>query len=132
MRSMRPGSALGSLALAAAAVGAAAAIAFGSGQGSGIEGRVVPCGIVLERPAPCAATANRRAGKVLIGQHDRVVRHAKLQADGSFRAPLDAGRYWLETRINGDRGPRIRTTVSGGEWTSVTLIAGRVAPPRRP
>ena len=116
--------------LLVAAVGGAAAIALGSNHDSGIEGRVVPCGIVLEHPLPCAV-ASKRAGKVLIGRGDHVVRRAKVRADGSFRVPLDAGRYWLQARISGTRGPRTRATVSEAECTTVTLLAGRMAPPRR-
>jgi hypothetical protein len=130
MQSVRGGIALCSLPLAAAAVGGAAAIALGSDADSGINGRVVPCGIVLERPAPCAVDA-KRVGEVLVGQRDHVVRRAKVRADGSFRVRLDAGRYWLQARTTSTRGPRTRATVSEGAWTTVTLVAGQVAPPRR-
>jgi hypothetical protein len=123
------GTALCSLPLAVAAVGGAAAIALGSDDDSGINGRVVPCGIVLERPAPCAVDS-KRLGKVVVGQSDHVVRRAKVRADGSFRVRLDAGRYWLQARTSSTRGPRTRATVSEGAWTTVTLVAGRVAPPR--
>ena len=127
MQSVRRGIALCSLPLTAAAVGGAAAIALGSGHDSGIHGRVVPCGIVLERPAPCA-DASKRPAKVLIGQRDHVLRHANVRRDGSFRVPLDAGHYWLQTDPS---GPRTRARVSAGRWTTVTLTAGRVAPPRK-
>ena len=130
MRSVRRSIALCSLPLAAAAVGGTAAIAVGSGHNSGIGGRVVPCGIVLERPAPCAVDAER-PGKILIGQRDHIVRRAKVQTDGSFRVRLAAGHYWLQAYSSGTRGPRTRATVSEGQWTTVTLVAGRVAPPRR-
>ena len=130
MQSVRRRIALCSLPMAVAAVGGAAAIALGSDDDSGINGRVVPCGIVLERPAPCTVDS-KRVGKVLVGQSDHVVRRAKVRADGSFRVRLDAGRYWLQARTTGTRGPRTRATVSEGEWTTVTLVAGRVAPPRR-
>jgi hypothetical protein len=129
MHSVRPGIALCSLPLAMTAAAGAVAIAVASDDDSGINGRVVPCGIVLERPAPCAA-ASKVAGKVLVGQSDHVVRRAKIRADGSFRARLDAGRYWLEARTTSTRGPRTRATVSEGAWTTVTLVAGRLAPPR--
>ncbi len=113
MPSVRRGIALCSLPLAAAAVGGAAAIALGSDDDAGIKGRVVPCGIVLERPAPCAVDS-KRAATVLVGQRDHVVRGAKVRADGSFRVPLDAGHYWLQARTSGTRGPRTRATVSAG------------------
>lgn len=129
MQTVRRGTALCSLPLAAVAVGGAAAIALGSDDDSGIKGRVVPCGIVLERPAPCAVDP-KRVGKVLVGQRDHVVRRAKVRADGSFRVRLVAGRYWLQASTT-TRGPRTRATVSEGEWTTVTLVAGKVAPPRR-
>ena len=131
MHTVRRAIALCSIPLAAAALGAAAAIALGSDHDSGIKGRVVPCGIVLERPAPCAV-ASQRVGKVLIGRRDHVVRRAKIRANGSFRARLPAGRYWLQPLANGTRGPRTHATVSEGQWTTVTLIAGQVSPPRRP
>ena len=130
MQSVRRGIALCSLPLVAAAVGGAAAIALGSDADSGIKGRVVPCGIVLERPAPCAVDS-KRLGKVVVGQRDHVVRRAKVRADGSFHVRLDAGHYWLQARTSSTRGPRTRTTVSEGAWTTVTLVAGRAAPPRR-
>jgi hypothetical protein len=130
MHSVRRRIALCSLTMTAAAVGGAAAIALGSDDDSGIKGRVVPCGIVLERPAPCAVDSTG-VGKLLIGQRDHVVRRAKVRADGSFRVRLDAGRYWLQARTTSTRGPRTRATVSEGAWTTLTLVAGQVAPPRR-
>ncbi len=130
MPTVRRGIALCSLPLAAAAVGGAAAIALGSDDDAGIKGRVVPCGLVLERPAPCAVDSNR-AGTIVVGRRDHVVRGAKVRVDGSFRVPLDAGHYWLQVRTDSTRGPRTRATVSEGAWTTVTLVAGRLAPPRR-
>jgi hypothetical protein len=119
--------ALCSLPLLAAVVAGATAIA--RDEDSGIKGRVVPCGIVLERPAPCALPS-KRAGTIVVGRRQHVVRRAKVRADGSFRVRLDAGRYWLQTRTGGKRGPRARARVSEGQWTTVTLVAGQVAPPR--
>ena len=124
---MRGVVALCSLLVLAVAIGGATS--FARGDASGIKGRVVPCGIVLERAAPCAV-ASKRAGTVVVGRQDHVVRRAKVRADGSFRVRLDAGRYWLQARAGSTRGPRARATVSDGEWTTVTLLAGRVAPPR--
>ena len=129
MQSVRRGVAL-CLPLAVLAAGAAATIALGNDDDSGIKGRVVPCGIVLERPAPCSAPA-KPGGKVLIGKRDHVVRRAKIRADGSFRVRLDPGHYWLQARTSNTRGPRTHATVSKHEWTTVTLVAGRLAPPRR-
>ena len=129
MRSVRRAVALCSLPLFAAVVAGAAAIAQGRDENSGIKGRVVPCGIVLERPAPCSMTS-KRAGTVVVGRRQRVVRRAKVGGDGSFRVRLDSGSYWLEARMGDTRGPRMRATVSDGQWTTVTLVAGRVAPPR--
>ena len=126
MQSMRRGIALCSLPLASTALGGGAALALGSGHDSGIQGRVVPCGIVLERAASCA-DAGKRPEKVLIGQRDHVLRRAKIGPDGSFRVPLHAGRYWLQA---GPSGPRTRATVSVSRWITVTLIAGQMAPPR--
>jgi hypothetical protein len=129
MQSARRGIAL-CLPLAVLAAGTAAAIALGNDDDSGIRGRVVPCGIVLERPAPCSAPA-KPVGKVLIGRGDHVVRRAKIRANGSFRARLDPGHYWLQARSSNTRGPRTHATVSERKWTTVTLVAGRLAPPRR-
>jgi hypothetical protein len=100
------------------------AVACGRDPDSGIKGRVVPCGIVLERPAPCAAS--KWTGTIVVGDG----RHVKAQADGSFRVRLAAGRYWLQARTGETRGPRTRVSVSEGRWTTVTLVAGRVGPPR--
>jgi hypothetical protein len=111
------------------AVAIAGASSLTRGDDSGIKGRVVSCGIVLERPAPCAL-ASKRAGTVVVGRQDHIVRRTKVRADGSFRVRLDAGRYWLQARSASTRGPRTRATVTDGEWTTVTLVAGRVAPPR--
>jgi hypothetical protein len=128
MQSVRRGIAL-CLPLAVLA-GGAAAIALGKDEDSGIAGRVVPCGIVLERPAPCSAPSNP-VGKVLVGQRDHVVRRAKIRANSSFRVRLNPGHYGLQVRISNTRGPRTHARVSKHEWTTVTLVAGRLAPPRR-
>jgi hypothetical protein len=127
MWSVRRGVAMSSIPLLAAAVGGGTAIALDSSGDSGVKGRVVPCGIVLERAAPCAVAS--KAGTVAVGRHRRVLRRAKVHADGSFRVRLEAGRYWLEPRAGGTQGPRVNATVAEGEWTTVTLVAGRLAPP---
>jgi hypothetical protein len=124
---LRRGLAMASLPLLAAAVGGGTAIALSSGGESGIKGRVVPCGIVLERAAPCAVGS--KPGAVVVGERHHVVRRAKVRADGSFRVRLDAGHYWLHTWAAGERGPRVRASVAEDEWTTVTLVAGRVTPP---
>jgi hypothetical protein len=129
MQSVRRGIAL-CLPLGVLAVVAAAAIALGNDKDSGITGRVVPCGIVLERPAPCSAPSNP-VGKVLVGRRAHVLRRAKIRANGSFRVRLSPGHYWLQVRTSNTRGPRTRAGVSQREWTTVTLVAGRLAPPRR-
>jgi hypothetical protein len=124
---MRRGVALCSLPILAVAIAWTASMA--RGDGSGIKGRVVPCGIVLERPAPCAV-APKSVGTVVVGRRDHVVRRTKVRADGSFRVPLDAGRYWLQARADSTPSPRTHATVSDGKWNTVSLVAGRVAPPR--
>jgi hypothetical protein len=96
---------------------------------SGIKGRVVPCGIVLERSAPCADP--RTTTSVAIHHGDRMIRTVKVHRDGSFRAPLKPGSYWLRARTAKTRGPRAPATVPNGHWITVTLIAGRSAPPAR-
>ena len=115
---------------------AASVLAAGTAAGlnhdraeSGIKGRVVPCGIVLERRAPCADP--RAVTSVAIGRGDRVIRTVKVHRDGSFRAPLDAGTYWVRARTAKTRGSRVRATVPKGQWITVALVAGRVAPPTR-
>jgi hypothetical protein len=130
MQSARRGIAL-CLLVAVLAGGAAAAIALGNDDDTGIKGQVVPCGIVLERPAPCSAPSKLVAGKVLVGQRAHVMRRAKIRANGSFRVRLSPGHYWLQARTSNTRGPRTHATVSKREWTTVTLVAGRLAPPRR-
>jgi hypothetical protein len=114
------------LALAVAGSGTAIALSRGTGD-SGIKGLVVPCGIVLERPAPCSMGS--RPATVVVGHGSHVVRRAKVREDGRFRARLDAGRYWLQPRAGKARGRRIHARVSAGEWTTVTILAGRVSPP---
>jgi hypothetical protein len=129
MRSVCRAVALCSLPLLAAVVAGATAIAHARDQESGIKGRIVPCGIVLERPAPCTVPS-KRATTIVVGQRRHVVRRVKAAADGSFRVRLDAGRYWLQARTGDTRSPRTHATVSEGHWTTVTLVAGQVAPPR--
>jgi hypothetical protein len=127
MRSVRRGFTLCAFPLLAAVVAGGAALASGRDQNSGIAGRVVPCGIVLERPAPCAVPS-ASAGMIVAGRRQHVFGRAKVRADGSFRVRLDPGRYWLQPRTRNTRGPRTRATVSEGRWTTVTLVAGQVAP----
>jgi hypothetical protein len=79
------------------------------------------------RPAPCALAS--RAGTIVVGRRQHVVRRAKVRTDGSFRVRLDAGRYWLQARTGGTQSPRTHATVSKGQWTTLTLVAGQVAPP---
>jgi hypothetical protein len=113
------------LAVAVAGSGTAIAVSRGAGD-SGIRGRVVPCGIVLERPAPCSVLT--KPGAVVIGRGDRIMRRAKVRKDGRFRARLGAGRYWLRPR-GGKVGRRTHATVSAGKWTTVTIPAGQLSPP---
>jgi hypothetical protein len=113
--------------LAASMIAGGTATGLSHGSDSGVKGRVVPCGVVLERPAACAAT--RTPVRLAVGQGDRVVRTVKVRDDGSFRVPLDAGSYWLQPRAGMTRSPRVRATVPGGEWITVTLVAGRISPP---
>jgi hypothetical protein len=128
MRSVPTGASLSACVLAVAAAGTGTGIALGGGsEGSGIKGLVVPCGIVLERPAPCATSAAHTS--VVVGQGKRVVRTANVRNRGRFRVPLAAGRYWLRTRAGKVPGPRARATVPEGEWTTVTIPAGQVSPP---
>jgi hypothetical protein len=130
MRSVRRGAALSVSVVVVAAVGSGTAIALSRGTAdSGVKGRVVPCGIVLERPAPCAVPSKHVS--LVVGQGDHVVRRAKLRDGGRFRVPLAAGRYWLQPRAGRVRGQRTRVTVADGEWTTVTIPAGRVSPPSR-
>ena len=114
--------------LGVAVVGSGTAIAVSRGEGdSGIRGRVVPCGIVLERPAPCSVVA--KPVSVVVGHGDRVVRRARVRKGGRFRVRLGAGRYWLQPRAGKLRGRRTHATVTAGKWTTVTIPAGRVSPP---
>jgi hypothetical protein len=113
--------------LLASVLGAANASGGGRRADSGVTGRVVPCGIVLERPAACAVAGT--PATVAVGHGERVVRRQKVRPDGSFRVRLEAGAYWVQARTAKTRGPRVRATVTAGEWVSVTLIAGRSSPP---
>jgi hypothetical protein len=94
---------------------------------SGIRGRIVPCGIVLERPAPCSVVAE--PGSVVVGRGDRIVRRAKVRKGGPFRARLGPGPYWLQPRAGKLRGRRTHATVTAGKWTTVTIPAGQISPP---
>jgi hypothetical protein len=114
------------LAVAVAGSGTAIAVSRGAGD-SGIRGRVVPCGIVLERPAPCSVLTE--SGIVVIGRGHRIMRRAKVLKRGRFRARLGAGRYWLQPRGGKVRGRRTHATVSAGKWTTVTIPAGQISPP---
>jgi hypothetical protein len=114
---------------ALALAGSATVAAVGdAGADSGIRGQVVPCGIVLERPAPCSIVAKPQS--VVVGRGDRVVRRAKVRRDGRFRARLGPGRYWLQPRAGKLRGRRTRATVSAGQWTTVIVPAGQISPPQ--
>jgi hypothetical protein len=119
---------VGAFALAVAIAGSATLVALSRGAAdSGIRGRVVPCGIVLERPAPCSVVA--KPVSVVVGHGNRVVRRALVRKSGRFRARLRAGHYWLQPRAGKLRGRRTYATVSAGKWTTVTIPAGRVSPP---
>jgi len=113
-------------AVAIAASGTLVALSRGAVD-SGIRGRVVPCGIVLERPAPCSVVA--KPGSVVVGRGDRIVRRAKVRNGGRFRARLGAGHYWLQPRAGTARGRRTHATVSAGKWTTVVIPAGQISPP---
>ena len=114
------------LAVATAASGTAVALSRGTAD-SGVRGQVVPCGIVLERPAPCSLVA--KPGSVLVGRGDRIVRRAKVRKGGRFRARLDPGRYWLQSRDGKLRGRRTHATVTASKWTTVIIPAGQISPP---
>jgi hypothetical protein len=106
--------------------GTVVALSRGAAE-SGIRGRIVPCGIVLERPAPCSVVG--KPVSVVVGHGNRVVRRATVRTSGRFRVRLGAGHYWLQPRAGRVRGRRTHTTVSVGKWTTVTIPAGRVSPP---
>ena len=128
MRSVR-WAAVPAAVLAVVAAGSVTALALSRpAADSGIEGRVVPCGIVLERAAPCATASQRMS--LAVGQGERVLRRAKVGERGWFRVPLEPGRYWLQPRMGAVLGPRARANVSAGRWTNLAIPAGRVAPPR--
>jgi hypothetical protein len=113
---------------AVAVAGSGAAVALSRGPGdSGIRGRVAPCGIVLERPAPCSVLAKPRV--VVVGHGNRVVRRAKVRKGGRFRVRLGAGHYWLQPRPGKAHARRTHSTVSEGDWTTITIPAGQVSPP---
>jgi hypothetical protein len=113
-------------AFALAGSGTVAALGDGAAD-SGIRGQVVPCGIVLERPAPCSIPAKPQS--VLVGRGDRVLRRAKVRRGGRFRARLRPGRYWLQPRAGTLRGRRTHATVTAGHWTTAIIPAGQISPP---
>jgi hypothetical protein len=130
MRWVRRAAAIAAIGLLVAALASRTPAGAGGGEpDSGLKGRVVPCGLVLERAAPCAARDERVS--VVVGQGDHRLRTVKTHDGGRFRVPLEAGDYWLRPRAGKTRGARVAATVDAGEWTSVTLVAGRVAPPGR-
>src|SRR5215207_9360947 len=93
-----------------ALAGSGTVLALGdTGVGSGIRGQVVPCGIVLERPAPCSISTKPRS--MVVGR-DHVLHRAKVRRDGRFRARLDPGRYWLQPHAGKLRGRRTHATVT--------------------
>jgi hypothetical protein len=114
-------------AFALAASGTVAAVGDAAAD-SGIRGQVVPCGIVLEHPAPCSIAAKPQS--VVVGRGDHVLRRAKVCRDGRFRARLGPGRYWLQPRAGKLRGRRTHAAVSAGQWTTVIVPAGQISPPR--
>jgi hypothetical protein len=119
---------VGVFALAVAVAGSGTLVALSRGAAdSGIRGRIVPCGIVLERPAPCSLLS--APVSVVVGHGDRVVRRATVRKGGRFRVRLGAGRYWLQPRSAKTRGRRTHATVSAGKWTTVTIPAGQISPP---
>jgi hypothetical protein len=131
-RAAAPASLLAAAGIAAVGV-AAAGSAGGSADESGIRGRVVPCGLVHERAAPCAFSAAR--AKVIVravpgGAATRVVRAG---GDGRFRVAVPPGSYAVEARPNGAARQRNPTTVAAtvpdGGWVTVVVPAGRMAPP---
>ena len=113
--------------LVATLAGATATGLGSDSAGSGVKARVVFCGLVLERAAPCAIAG--APVSVAVGQGDRVVRTLKTRDGRWFRVPLEAGNYWLQPRASTTRGPRVRIAVTKGEWNTVTLVAGRLSPP---
>jgi hypothetical protein len=124
-------SALAAVGVVAAGI-AAVAVAGGPGGDSGVRGRVVPCGLIHERAAPCAA-ADAGAGTRVVARratNGAVVGSAKADAHGRFRLELEPGRYVVEARMDARRrhggGPlRVSAVVPQGEWVAVTLLAGR-------
>jgi hypothetical protein len=128
MRWLREAAATGATAVVIAAVaGLSAAGSGAAAPDSGVKGRVVPCGIVLERAAPCATPGARVS--VVAGQGQRVERTVKTRIGRRFRMPLEPGDYWLQPRMGKNRGARVDVAVAAGAWVTVTLPAGRVAPP---
>jgi hypothetical protein len=115
--------------VAAVGIGAASS----AGGGSGIRGRVIPCGLVHERPAPCATSAAgatvviRRAG----GRTAAAV--VRAGGDGRFRVAVAPGSYVVEARPKGAarqaHPPTVGAEVPEHGWVTVVVPAGRIAPP---
>jgi len=113
--------------LVATLAGATATGRGGDSAGSGVNARVVSCGLVLERAAACALAG--APVPVAVGQADRVVRTLKTRDGRWFQVPLQAGNYWLQPRVGTTPGPRVRIAVTKGKWNTITLVAGRLSPP---
>jgi len=130
VRYVRRATATGATAVVlAAAAGLAAAGSGAEPPDSGVDGRVVPCGIVLERAAACSTPGARVS--VVAGRGSRVEGRVKTRIGRRFRMPLEPGEYWVQPRMAKARGARVEVDVAAGEWVTVTLPAGRSAPPAR-
>jgi hypothetical protein len=136
---MRPPAARSAATLAATAVAAVVlvgAATAGPGGESGIRGRVVPCGLIHDRAAACAAPVAGVRVVVRRAIAGRVVARTRAHADGRFRVALPAGHYVVEAAPKGARGLRIAparasAVVPAHGWVDVVVPAGRLAQPPR-
>jgi hypothetical protein len=135
-RSMRSRVAGPISALAAAGVAAAGVVAVASAGGSGdsgIKGRVVPCGLIHERAAPCATSAAKAKVIVRRAPGGRALAVVRADAKGAFRVPMGAGSYVVEARPKGTpartKPVDIPAVVPHGGWVTIVVPAGRMAAP---
>jgi hypothetical protein len=131
-RAAAPASLLAAAGIAAVGLGAAGS-AGGGGGDSGIRGRVVPCGLVHERAAPCAVSAARAQVIVHALCAGRTTRVLRAGGDGRFRVAVPPGTYAIQARPKGAAPQRDPATVTAvvprGGWATVVVPAGRMAPP---
>jgi hypothetical protein len=107
----------------------AAALAAGAATSanapSGIRGTVIPCGLIHERAAPCAAGVTGATVRVRDAA-GALVASTKADRRGQFRVVVHEGAYSIRARVPGaPAGPALAVTVLPHQWVRVLLPAGK-------